>query len=1659
MAGTELQNKKLYFQNKGLVLKEDPAQLQDGNWQEITNLVSSQEGALSIRTGSQRLTGTSSWAFGQVSLCHSITKLHAGAVLGGTCFVFGTGVTRLTGGPFTQFAQGSTIFITGTPYTVQFVVDADHLIITGSAGSQPNANWTQAGTSADTRYFGEGESIWRYTGSLPTSGGNMTLTQVATGCADIAANYINQRFGSVSYNAGTVGTPYQLFACPKKMLKDTGTIVSGDGTGGATILQRWGILPPNIACYSLVDQITILPAAEVISGSGRINTSVSTATALGGSPGLVQIAPASMTEILQGMLVKIGSVLAVVQLATTTTFSVYLAAVPLVGTAITSGQTTATPTAVPGTTTQFTVAVPGAEFDGTPQDGYATQDVVHVSIGIGEPLKMSDIRLRVMVNDATGPDYYEKSILPSQLQNQASVTQTAAQVLPGYIENVNLSAYGPYDSINPDASGAQPEQVAPISPNQNPSTPSWFEVDVPKDQFLAVGNAGTGLYTWKNVVGFQIVSVSTSATTLWIGSIYIAGGFGPLAETQSASAPLLPYKYIYTYRNTVTGQESNPCVEQIENNWVYPQRQKVLVRGISTTDPQITSGTSSVVFYRAGGAFGDGLYRQVGSVPNVLSGGNPAAVLFYDAQSDESLLNAPTVSFDNDAPVTSTLAVPFTAKFVSYSGIGSGIANFPATINYTAITGSGTNLRPGSKMTIALNTSTQEDIILIAASSTQLLVYFQYSHPAGLIDTTAVFATCDAVAGQPCTLSTVAFDSVFLAGDPNNPQVLYKSKTGQVESFPVIEFDTGVSNQINVGSPSDPIMGLTEFNGSVVCLNLSHIFVIRVFAGQMQAPVQTPANRGLQGTFAWCKADNDIWYLGYDGIYSWSGGQSQKRSEDIDTMFHGIRVGNYYPIDMTQASKVTFAYHTNEILITYVGTDALYHRLRYDLIFNRWWVEDIFDAFSDTPTLPVAITASYNEPDSGLLLIAKTMQHSSTTWTTIALDDSGTSDGWVNAQDDGAAIAFSAAPAAYEMGMPSLQKQFADFILEFSNDGTPFVTQLYYDFSTSVGETFNFVAGSSQGRRRLPWPIQGGFGKEAYAMTMRFSGSATVPLKLFSTTLNWYPLDQIQAGRAFDWDDLGSPDDKRLYEMTVWYDAKASNQIYTLDVITGIVNNQVVTQAVQDFTFAPLTGVFTGPTWTQVTFPINDGIICKKIRLRPKSTTAPFIVRDYKFTNIEKLPPDIVYFSEWSNYGYEYLKYAQAVELNVDTGGVAATVRFYIDGAGSPAQTFTVTTNTADRQRNITLGPNLVGKMFRMTFTPGTNGKFQLWKQNIVFKQADLGPVTHTTDWDNMKYPYDKKLQEITFQYDNGSLGPVTMVMDTETGLKGGTINVAAYTFVLDASTRGLQTFAFPDGVYVKQVRLYPQADYITWRNWDYILKAENQPADVTLWTDYEDMGWPCEKIARNLLLNINTGGVACSIDVVADGAVMQTFSVTTTQQDRYRELPFNSNLIGKLWKLELAPGTNGYAQIYDARLDYVREPCAVNYYDSYESNLGTNLWKFLKQGRIHYQCPSTITLTFFRDGGQTFYSVVLPAHPTRDVYRFYYPAINGGALNKSVIYRIQMTSASSFKLYADSNIEFGVFGGDQMAAFQLVQAGAEQQMSVATPMIGNFLSGTGGGT
>lgn len=1159
---TPVTSETLPFANKGIHLDRSSSELGPGEYSELTNLVSTQEGSLSVRAGNQRLTGPASFGGGPASgVIHSLAKLR---------------------------------------------VSDDE--------------------TQNKYYAGVSDVVYRANGPLPAAGAGMGFATGVALAADIAADYTKQRFGAVQHNSGTVGAPSEYLACPLKMLTDS----QGQFT-------QWGIFPPTRPVIAALDALTYIDDTaspdhhkDLVRRSGggspvatndRIPAST-VSSIVGTAPGQLTITPSSMAQIIQGMMVQIGANINVrVESVTPTAFVVYSDTLPGVGNAIVGWRATQSGLpALPAGSLMSVIGIPillDCSFGGDPVDGYETDDIVHIGVNISDPSKVQELRIKCYANPISGlnyTDWYEKAISINSLQDFSSTLPSPAiDTLQGQVPDVSQGIIGDFEIPSDQSQQTKPAELG-LFPPQAQVIPVWTEIDIPKTQFVKVGNAGTGVYTWKNI---SLITVEVTCPhdndqpTIQVSSIYIAGGFGPNGRSTPNTIPRQPYKYLYTYRDPVNNHPGNPCVEMVDSNAIQPQRQKVRLTLRGTGDfPHIptTGNAPSIAVYRSGGLFADALYRLIGYTTNPGAG---ADVVFYDTQDDSAIEGADVIEFDNDPPIVSDLPVPYRFGNIVYTA-GSGAAGASSTWKNAVLSGPaviGTVLlKPGNVITVDLGTPSEEKVVVEVISQTilggiQITAYFQNPHPFTASMATSSFVSADAISGGPANLVCSAFDSLFVAGDIYNPHKLYQSKVGQPESFPVIEQATGIPKIINVGSPSNPIVGITEANGVIISLNLSAIYIIPLFGGAMQTPVRTPAQRGCVGNGAWCKAINEIWYMATDGIYSWAGGQSSKRSQQLEPLFRGITVGNYLPFDISQLYKSTFVYYRNQVKITYINTSGDTQRIVYDLMYQRWLWEQVKDPLGNSP-----VTTQYVEEDTNRLLICKMIGASSYLY----LDDVGTSDGWVNAQSDGLAISYAATGPAFTGGRPQIQKQFTDRILEMQNDQDSVTVQAFYDFlaTADISDSIVFAPPATPtGRRRVPQTFHAPFGFEAYAVQFRYSGSTRSIVKLFTDTFTFFSLTQAQIGRAFDWDDLGTPDDKRLYEVTIWYDAKTSPRLWTLDVIQGIGNQQVVTEAVQDFILQPLQGTFHTPAWTQVTFPINDTLvtaagipnsIVKKIRLRPK---------------------------------------------------------------------------------------------------------------------------------------------------------------------------------------------------------------------------------------------------------------------------------------------------------------------------------------------------------------------------------------------------------------------------------------------------------------------------
>jgi hypothetical protein len=1459
-------------------------------------------------------------------------------------------------------------------------------------------------------------------------------------------------------------------------------------------------------------------------------------------------------------------------------------------------------------------------------EGYISDDTVALSFYTQYPERIYDIRLRLYVSN---DDYYEKAISPGEaqnLQNAATSNSTtdpdnpeAASELWNYGRALESNDYtiptGVKINYDQTQAGLNPAFLTPSKSGVG----GWSQVEISKRSFVAVGGSGSpvdgsGRLSWANITKVEVLVrpvLATDVVSFKLGAIFAYGGKG---INSNYNAKLTPYRYVYTYKNSATGAESNPSIEMVPENGLNLIRQGINVNmlGIDQTDTQsFSSEVDKIYVYRSGGSFVDGFYRRVGIINNVDAG----AVNFIDTADDISIAGAPIAEFDNDAPVTSDIGFEYRAKTS-----GAITRNVLSTITLTDITypgggdlrsiltpGTVVNIGGASDLATAANTTgKQESCIVLSVGASSFTTYTQYDHVTG------EYITWDTNAGKSCDVLCSALNRMWVSGDTANPHILYSSKTGRPESFPVINEITGNPHVIAVSSPDNPINGIAEFNSEIVCLCQNGIYTVRLDNGRLIGPFKTPANRGLVLKHAWGYVDNEIWFLSNDGIYAWGGGSVRKVTFAIDFIFNRKKVNDiaffdrsnstYYPLCNIQQKN-------NEVFFNYINSDGWFFILRYNLLFDRWSLDEVYDpAQLQYPNgestrnginlRPTAITALAAEKASGKLYASKTIATGD--WN----DPGGASFGMSlidydevsTYTDNGEPIYYQAETKFYDMGAALVKKNFTDIGLEFTSGtgtdaGNTFFYRVYYDYlanainastltaadngktyeilfagttdfttigaaSSTVGLTFvksgagatgtgsvievdaGAISNASSGRQIAEFPLQqlsnASSGREARAALFSLHGLSKAYNTFHNFAYTFIPLSDVIKGRVTDWDDLGHPFDKRLFNVTIEYDNNNTNLVLLLDTISGL-NSATTTLGAQTITLPakvgrakssiPITAdiiakmvrirpqvattdyqifnysfqkedyprdIVNNTDWSDLgyayekrlyqlyincdtnsqnvsvaieadgavlqtvtvngsatnrmqTIPINKDLIGKLIRLKVSGAIpsgGKFQLFDFKF-DYEKLPQPAVLSTPWTDFGYDYLKYAEQVSFDVNTNNQPVPVSIYGDGV--LMQTVTVTGTQANRNQIITLDPGLTFRTMRLEVgVIPAGGRFQLWDYRPIFRPADKGEVYHTFDWDNLEHPYDKKISEVTIEFET-TTADVRIAIDTLSGIDGNTRTTPFQTLTLPntSGNRGFKTFPINETI-CKMVRVRALGQLsdnkllASFKMWGYRFgNTIPYPPDIQRFSEWTDLDYPCDKIFRGVGLTIDTGGVNCTVNLEVDGVIKETFTVNTTSASRQVFLTAQDNveIIGKMYRLTFIPGVNGKAQVFGVpQFNTVKDSCPFVFLDSYEQGLGSAGYSALKQFWADYKCAGSIIIKFYNEENVLFYSKTLPPHASRDVQRFYLPSKNGNVINKSKKHRITIESADPalpFKWYRDtSRLEYINLSSDQRQGY-----------------------------
>jgi hypothetical protein len=500
-----------------------------------------------------------------------------------------------------------------------------------------------------------------------------------------------------------------------------------------------------------------------------------------------------------------------------------------------------------------------------------------------------------------------------------------------------------------------------------------------------------------------------------------------------------PYDYRYTYFNINTGCESNPS-QAITNAafLVSPVNQQVGVTWAASTDPQVTH----VRLYRRGGTLNSGWLM----VAQIAIG----TTSYTDNLSDITIASNAILEVDNDPPVTTKLPVPVTGTLGTAP-----IAGGMQLVNFA-----GGPFSVGQLLTVGAG-ATEEDVYIRDFAGGGINAWFQYAHVIGEL----LYA--DTQPSTPMNLAAVAFERVWLAGDPNNPNVLYYSKTTRPESF-------SPAGNLEVGSPSDPIMGLVEMRGVLHVFTLTTIYQVAVINGVVQNPVKTGVRHGLAAGFAWCLGENAIWYLGLDGVYEYSGGVSQLRSTSIGWLFNKESFGPVPPLGVY--SDACMAYFHNEVYLAYTDTQAARRRLIWSEEFNRWRVDsaavNTMLVEEDTQTMVVSL-------QNGSLLFTDRVAGQNYDGDSLSAPNTLTA----------TAMALDIRTALTDQGLPKVDKVYNEATLDIDTGRETVTFSVLFDDGNTEVILSNAVTCAGTGRQRFNFNINAGAGQTSKNIGFRVSGN------------------------------------------------------------------------------------------------------------------------------------------------------------------------------------------------------------------------------------------------------------------------------------------------------------------------------------------------------------------------------------------------------------------------------------------------------------------------------------------------------------------------------------------------------------------------------------------
>lgn len=644
---------------------------------------------------------------------------------------------------------------------------------------------------------------------------------------------------------------------------------------------------------------------------------------------------------------------------------------------------------------------------------------------------------------------------------------------------------------------------------------------IPKSSFRAVGVDKVA--GWAAITGFQLVfTCPTGGASLSFNSIYMQG---PTTSGYPSSQGGVGYDYMYRFVNANTGTPSNPGqmmrFARTGNNptgasLLYPFQQPVLVQGGWSSDPQ----TTHVEIYRRGGLYPSDWFYLTRIANTGVGAGWSFTDIFSDSTLQTSLGLQAGGGLANDVPVTSTLQNPINTTLSA--------AITPSTVPLaltasTVTTVSGTFV--ANQIVNIGNPNNIEQVVVITGGTGTFTAYVQMAHAIG------EQVTAYSIPAQPCTMTTVAYNQRWIAGDPNNPHYLYYC----VANFPE---NCSPQNYIPVGTPNDPIKTIVNFRGTLYVSTMSQWWQIWPgVSGNPPYPQPVGSAHGCVANQGWVQTEGELWNASADGIRAFNGGTNNYKSLPIEWLWQSNPQTPVPLVDLSQIANIWMAYQNHTVTICYLSsTDGLWHRLLYDTAYQRWRCDDV-----QSPCMCL-------EVDTNTLVYAKAIGNAGN-WAVCY--DSYTQDyddgGWSAGTLVHDAIPFTMQTPYFDQGAPNNPKQYNTLTLDADPNGQALYVKLLCDDNQgNIVEVIpNPTAAFGAGRQKFEFAINSGKGQQAYRASLKVYGYAKEAPVIYQADL--YSMVLADNRVTFDTYWLNFSTDESKLVKQGFFDYTASHPI-TVDV-------------------------------------------------------------------------------------------------------------------------------------------------------------------------------------------------------------------------------------------------------------------------------------------------------------------------------------------------------------------------------------------------------------------------------------------------------------------------------------------------------------------------------